>query len=52
VRTLVDGSLAAGPHHSTWDGYSASGQRMSSGVYYIELRSSDRLETRKVVLAK
>lgn len=37
VRTLVDGTFTAGPHHVQWDGLDETGERLSSGVYIYRL---------------
>jgi hypothetical protein len=37
VRTLLDGQLPAGRHELGWDGRSASGHALSSGVYFLRL---------------
>jgi hypothetical protein len=54
VRTLVDGSRnhRPGGHEVTWDGRDDSGRRVSSGVYFYQLRADAHSETRKMVLIK
>jgi len=37
VRTLIDGQRPAGRHELGWDGRSASGRALSSGVYFLRL---------------
>ena len=39
VRTLLDGSLAAGSHEAEWDGRDDSGREVGSGVYLARLES-------------
>jgi hypothetical protein len=52
VRTLVDEPLEGGQHVRTWDGRDDRGQAMASGVYFIELRAAQVVDTRKAVLTK
>ena len=50
IRTLVDGSQAAGVHTVQWDGRNESGQQVSSGVYFYRLQSGTFRKTMKMVL--
>jgi hypothetical protein len=50
VRTAYDGALAAGPHSIGWDGRRATGERAPTGLYFVEIRSSESVSTRKVTL--
>jgi hypothetical protein len=52
VRTLVDEVRAAGRHEVTWDGRTAAGDEVGSGVYFYQLRAEDRVLTRRMVLIK
>jgi len=52
VRTLVDGSLPAGPHAVVWDGRSDAGRQAASGTYFYRLRSGDQEFTRKMTMVK
>jgi hypothetical protein len=52
VRTLVDRELRAGRHEVSWDGNNDDGQRSSSGLYFYQLRSGDKTESRKMLLLK
>jgi len=47
VATLVEGSLAAGPHQAHWD---AAGK--ASGVYFYRLEASGGVSAGRLVLAK
>ena len=47
VAVLLEQSLPAGEHFTTWDPYG-----FSNGVYFITLRSGSRAVTRRVVLAR
>jgi hypothetical protein len=52
VNTLFSGELGAGPHSVDWDGTSAEGTRVSSGVYLYVLRTSTETISRRMVLLK
>jgi flagellar hook assembly protein FlgD len=52
VNTLLQGTLEAGPHSVDWDGTSAEGTRVSSGVYLYVLRTSTETISRRMVLLK
>ncbi|MBU1149161.1 T9SS type A sorting domain-containing protein, partial [Patescibacteria group bacterium] len=52
VCTFVDGKLEAGPVTVTWDGTNHHGRKVSSGVYFYRLETSDVCLTRKMVLLK
>jgi hypothetical protein len=52
VNTLFKGDLGAGPHYVEWDGTSAEGTRVSSGVYLYVLRTSTETIARRMVLLK
>jgi len=50
VATLVRGQAAAGNHSIVWNGENDSGERVSPGLYFINLRTSTITHTRKLVL--
>ena len=53
VRTLLDEKLSAGNKRLTWNGENDSGNRVTSGVYFYQVRiAGGASETRKMVLAK
>ena len=52
VRTLANGSHAAGVHTVPWDGKDSNGRPVASGVYFCQLRSSTARGATKLVLAK
>jgi uncharacterized repeat protein (TIGR02543 family) len=52
VRTLVNESLAAGPHKNVWDGRDDGGRPVSSGVYFCKLVANGFSQTEKMVLLK
>jgi hypothetical protein len=52
VRTLVSGELEPGQHSVSWNGLSDRGDRVSSGVYFYELRTPVDVATGKLVVMK
>ena len=52
VRRLVSGPRAANAYAVEWDARNDSGDRVSSGVYFYELRAGRLRATRKMVLLK
>jgi hypothetical protein len=52
VKTLVDGVEAPGYHMATWDRTDESGSRVSSGVYFYQLKTDEYSSTRKLVLVE
>jgi len=52
VRTLVDAHLAAGAYRVTWDGRDERGRRLASGVYLVQLRGTDYVDTQRVAIVK
>ena len=49
VRTLIDGSLAAGAHEIVWDGRDGSGRSVAAGVYFYQLRAGAAERTGRLV---
>jgi len=59
VRTLVEGTHAAGVHRVTWDGRDSRGRPVASGVYFyaLEARSAETIgshfhQVRKLMLLR
>ena len=52
VRTLVDGSRAAGAYEAVWDGRDNRGRATGSGVYFIRMQAGDYAKTTKAVMLK
>lgn len=53
VRTLIDGTQTAGQHSLEWDGTNCSGEKMESGVYLYQLKSTNGyVNTRKMILLR
>jgi len=49
VRTLVDETLAAGPHELAWDGRDAGGAPAPAGLYWARLDAGGEHATRRLV---
>ncbi len=52
VATLVNEYKPAGFYEVEFNGHSDSGQNLSSGVYFYQLRINEFVETRKMILLK
>jgi flagellar hook assembly protein FlgD len=52
VRSLLDGQLQAGEYTINWNGKSDSGKRMSSGVYFYNLKTDRFEDSKKMVILK
>lgn len=52
VRTLVDGAQDEGRHEAHWNGRSAAGRPVGSGVYFYRLTVGSATEAMKMVLLK
>jgi len=52
VRTLVNGHRPAGYHETVWDGRNASGNMVSSGIYFYRIIAGEFTQSRKMMLLK
>jgi hypothetical protein len=52
VRKLMDEYLSPGLHQATWDGKDAIGQSVSSGIYFVEIRTQNQILLGKMFLLK
>jgi hypothetical protein len=52
VRELVRGPVAPGRHEHTWDGRDLRGERVGSGVYFVQLRVGARSLSEKLVVLR
>jgi hypothetical protein len=52
VNVLEDGYLEAGNHTVIWNGLDASGEQVSSGVYFYRLQAQNFNETKRMLLVK
>lgn len=52
VRTLLAEERSAGRHVVVWDGTDGRGTQVASGVYHIQFKGAEAVETKRVVLLK
>ena len=52
VKTLVNGKMEPGFYSKKWDARNEQGHRLSSGVYYAVLKTSQTTAVKKMVLIK
>ena len=52
VRTLVNTYQQAGFHRIAWDGRSARGEAVGSGIYLLRLQSADGVVVRKMIVVR
>jgi hypothetical protein len=52
VSRLVDKKLSAGRHRVSWNGVGLSGEKLPSGVYFCQVRTSGFKRTKKLVLLR
>jgi hypothetical protein len=50
VRTLVNEPLQAGLAARSWDGRNDSGTEVSSGVYFVQMKTAAYVKTQKIAL--
>jgi hypothetical protein len=49
VKTLISDALVPGQHSTSWNGMSDEGAKVSSGVYFYELKTPTSVATGKLV---
>ena len=52
VALLENGAVPSGYHERVWDGTDVRGERVASGVYFLQMRSKAFHKTMKIVLLK
>jgi len=52
IKRLYDGNLPPGLHQVSWDGRDAIGRPVSSGIYFVELRTEQQFLMNKMFLLK
>jgi len=52
VAVLVNATLQAGRHQITWEGRDANGLRVSSGMYFYQLRTSNFVASKRMLLVQ
>jgi flagellar hook assembly protein FlgD len=52
LDTIIDENLEAGYYSLKWHGKDKKGQSMPTGVYFIQVRSGEKISNQKMVLIK
>ena len=52
VKTLLQEELPAGDQSVSWDGTSAGGQPVATGVYFYRLETDEKVMSRRMMLLK
>jgi len=52
IRVLADGSFSAGEHQLEWDGRDQFGHKVSSGVYFYQLKTDGFNKVLRMILTK
>ena len=52
VKTLVNGKLKPGYHEIVWDGLNDQGLKISSGIYYYQIKAGSFKQVKKMALIK
>jgi hypothetical protein len=52
IRTLINENKPAGTYHVLWNGKDDSGNRVATGIYIYQLRGTNALITKKMMLIK
>jgi hypothetical protein len=52
VSVLFDGDVAAGIHHTAWDGRDGVGSRVGAGIYFCRLVAGSGSVSQKIVVAR
>ncbi len=52
IATLVSGSMNAGRHMAVWNGLDESGERVSSGVYFVRFRAGNMTDVHRMLYMK
>ncbi len=52
IQTITSEEFAAGTHAVSWQGIDGSGNRVTSGIYFVRVWTEDSTVTRKVVLTR
>jgi len=52
VRSLATGPVAGGSHRIVWEGDNEKGELVSSGMYFLRLKSDQFLQTQKMIMMR
>jgi len=52
IVSLASALLASGTHTYNWNGFSAAGDVVPSGIYFVQLLAGKQMKTHKILLTK
>lgn len=52
INTISNNYYEAGSHSVSWDGRNTAGVKVSSGIYFYQMRADNNISTRKMILVK
>jgi len=52
IRTLAQGTAAAGSHQILWNGTNEQGEMVPSGIYFYRLQAGSFQEIKRMVMLK
>jgi len=52
VKNLYSGGQSSGIHSISWDGGGTSGEKLSSGIYFLKVEAGDKEASRKVMFVR
>ncbi len=52
VRRLRQGTMPAGSHQVTWQGDGRDGRQVAAGIYFVQLKTDDIIDSRRITLVK
>jgi len=52
IVTLINETVSADRHETTWTGMDSNGRAMPSGTYFYRLEAGGEVETRKMVMIR
>ncbi len=52
VTTIVNETLGSGTYNAKWDGLNNAGSKVTSGIYFYQLRANNTVLTNKMILLK
>lgn len=52
VQTLVNSTQSSGHYSIQWNGKNQNGQKVASGIYFVQMRAGDYLSTQKMTLLR
>ena len=52
VNRIINGTKNPGRRSVVWNGINFNGKKVSSGIYFYELRSSENIIAKKMILLK